>query len=145
MKAKLITHVSDLILLVCSARQSLKRTLFDIVACDRRPCVARLGQTSFEYFHYTVRICMTVGISGTLDTFLVFHTSAHQRLRRLKGIKISQSYRSSDVEDASVQRPATMSLRHVDSCLLPATGEIATNQQTTSTNCDSERIRSAFV
>lgn len=72
MKAKLVTHVCDLVLSVCSARQSLKRTLFYIVACDRRPRVARLGQASFQDLHYTVRICMTVGISGTLDTFLGF-------------------------------------------------------------------------
>jgi hypothetical protein len=145
MEAKLVTHVSDLILLVCSARQSLKRTLFDIVACDRRPRVARFGQTSFQNLHYTVRICMTVGISGALETFVGFtrlHTNDFEdgkvsKSDNLTGAPTLKTHRSKD------RRRCRFVTWITARCQLRA--RLALEQQTFSTNCDSERIRSAFV
>jgi hypothetical protein len=48
METKLVGHVGDLVLFVCSARYGLKRALFTVVLFNSRPRVAGLREAAFD-------------------------------------------------------------------------------------------------
>jgi hypothetical protein len=48
METKLVGHVCDLVLPVCSARYGLERALFAVALFDSRPRVAGLREAAFD-------------------------------------------------------------------------------------------------